>query len=156
DGYRHALAWKGAVLLRQRQRRLFSALSSRPKTRKAAEELRATARQIATLCSSARPVREQLERLTREQERLQAKLALLSAEASAAFKRKPLVPKALAQALPEGVVLVDYLFYRRKGTTYRDGRANWMRHLVAFVSQAGKPTIRVDLGPASRVEDAVR
>jgi tetratricopeptide (TPR) repeat protein/CHAT domain-containing protein len=150
DGYRHALAWKGAVLLRQRQRRLFSALSSGPKTRKAAEELRATVRQIATLCSSARPAREQLERLTREQERLQAELSLLSAEASAAFKEKPLTPQALSKALPEGVVLVDYLFYRRFGITYRDGRPNWQRHLVAFVSRKGKPTARIDLGPADR------
>jgi CHAT domain-containing protein/Tfp pilus assembly protein PilF len=155
DCYRHALAWKGAVLLRQRQRRLFSALDTNPKTRQAASELQAVTRQIAALSASPRPAREQLERLTKEQERLQAKLALLSAEARAAFKAEALTPRALSAALPEGVVLVDYHFYRRYGVASREGSPNPVLHLVAFVSRKGRPTVRVDLGPAQKAEDAV-
>jgi CHAT domain-containing protein len=155
DCYGHVLAWKGAVLLRQRQRRLYTSLSADPKTRQDAIELQATTRQIATLSASPRPAREQLQRLTEEQERLQAKLSELSSEAAAAFKAKALTPQALSAALPEGAVLVDYHFFWHHGVTYRDGSRNWVRHLVAFVSRRGKPTARIDLGPADRIRDAV-
>jgi tetratricopeptide (TPR) repeat protein len=152
--YGHVLAWKGAVLLRQRQRRLFTALSADPKTREAANELRDATRQIAALSATSRPIREQLQRLTRDQERLQAKLSELSTEAEAAFKGPPLTPRTLSAALPKGVALVDYHFYQRAGITYRDGRTNWVRHLVAFVSRKGQPTVRLDLGPAEPAADA--
>src|SRR5262249_25166086 len=137
--YTNVLAWKGAVLFRQRQRRLFSALSAGPKTRQAALELQATTRQIAALSVSAKPAREQLERLTREQEYLQAKLSGLSATARAAFKADAITPQTLAKFLPEGAVLVDYLFYWRYGVAYRDGRPNWQHRLVAFISRRGQP-----------------
>src|SRR5262249_16167521 len=78
QSYVHVLAWKGSVLIRQRQRRHFPALSADPKTREAALELQSTTRQIAALSASSTPAREQLERLTQDQERLQAKLSLLS------------------------------------------------------------------------------
>jgi CHAT domain-containing protein/tetratricopeptide (TPR) repeat protein len=154
--YGHVLTWKGAVLLRQRHRRLFTAFSADPKTRQAAEELQSVTRQIAMLSASNRPVREQLQRLTEEQERLQAKLSKVSAEDGAAFKVAALTPHALSEALPEGAVLVDYLFYWRSGLTYRDGRPNGLWHLVAFVSRKGKPTTRIDLGPATKTVEAVR
>jgi CHAT domain-containing protein len=154
--YSHALAWKGAVLMRQRQRRLFSALSSDPKTRKATEELQAVTRQIAVLSASTRPAREQLKTLTAEQERLQAGLSKLSAEANSAFKAKALTPAAISEALPEGTVLVDYHFYLRDGLTFRDGTPNIVEHLVAFVTRSGKPLVRIDLGPAQRATEAVR
>jgi CHAT domain-containing protein len=93
--------------------------------------------------------------LTKEQERLQAKLFELSAEAKAASKAEALTPKALSEALPEGAVLVDFLGYPRSGVTYRDGRPNLMWHLVAFVSRRGKATARIDLGPADRAAEAV-
>jgi CHAT domain-containing protein/Tfp pilus assembly protein PilF len=151
--YSHVLAWKGAVLLRQRQRRLFTALSADPKTRQAALQLQATTRQITALSVSSRPAREQLQRLTEEQERLQSKLSELSAEAKAALQAKPLTPHAASEALPEDAVLVDYFGYWRWGVKYRDGKPNGQWHLVAFVSRKGRPTVRVDLGPAHRVAD---
>jgi CHAT domain-containing protein len=143
------------VLLRQRQRRLFTSLSANPKTRQAANELQAITRRIAALSGSSRPAREQLQELTLEQERLEAKLSGLSAEARAAFEDLVPSPETLAKSLPEGVVLVDYLFHWRSGIVYRDGRQNWVRHLVAFVSRRGKAVARIDLGPAERIEVAV-
>jgi tetratricopeptide (TPR) repeat protein len=148
--YGHLLTWKGAVLLRQRQRRLFTALSANPRTRQAANELQSVTRQIAALSASSRPIREQLEKLTKEQERLQAQL---SEKAKAAFKEKPLTPQGLSLALPDGAILVDFHFYWRYGINYRDGKSNWVRLLVAFVSRRGKPTVRIDLGPAARVAE---
>jgi CHAT domain-containing protein/Tfp pilus assembly protein PilF len=149
-GYVHVLAWKGAVLLRQRQRRLFSALSADPRTREAAQQLQEAARQIAALSASSKPAREHLERLTKQQERLQARLSALSAEARAAFRADALTLKALSGALPEGAALVDYLAYWRYLGRGKDGKPTWRRHLVAFVSRKGKPTARIDLGPAER------
>jgi CHAT domain-containing protein/Tfp pilus assembly protein PilF len=154
--YSHLLAWKGSVLLRQRQRRLFTAFSTNSKTREVALKLQTTTRQIAVLSASSRPAKEQLQRLTEEQERLQSKLSELSADAKAAFMVEALTPKALSGTLPEGAVLVDYLGYRRVGVTYRDGKTNPMVHLVAFVSRKGKPTARIELGPAARVGEAAR
>src|SRR5262249_54784810 len=136
-------------------RRLFSALAADPKTRQAARQLQAATREIAALSASAKPAREQLEKLTREQERLQAQLSLLSAEAKAAFRAEGLTPKALSQAVPEGAALVDYLFYRRLEAKGKGGRPTWQRRLVAFVSRRGKPAERVDLGPADNIAEAV-
>src|SRR5262249_27902043 len=126
-----------------------------PKTRKAAEELRATTRHVAALSASSNPAREQLQRLTREQERLQAELSEFSDEARAAFEEKPLAPQAVSAALPQGRGLVDCLLYWRYGTTYGDGRRNRGGHRVAFVSRRGRPTVRIGLGPADRALDAV-
>ncbi len=152
EAHAPALAWKGAVLLRQRQRRLFSALSADPATRKAAEDLRQATRQIAALSASELPARERLEGLTREQERLQAGLAARSADARAAFGPPGVTPETLAAALPEGAALVDYHFYVRH--LAKGGRQTIERQLVAFVSRKGRPTARVDLGPATAVEEA--
>jgi CHAT domain-containing protein/tetratricopeptide (TPR) repeat protein len=153
--YAHVLAWKGAVLVRQRQRRLFSALAALPKTREAAQRLQAVTRHIAALSASPRPAREYLERLTKEQEGLQVRLSLLSEDAHVAFKARPLTPQALSASLPGGVVLVDYLGYWRSDVTYRDGGRNRVLHLVAFVNRKGKATARIDLGPADRAADAI-
>jgi CHAT domain-containing protein/tetratricopeptide (TPR) repeat protein len=154
--YGHVLVWKGAVLMRQRQRRLFSALSAGPRTREAAEELQAVTRRIAALSASMRPAREELERLTRRQERLQVRLSGLSADAHSAFQAKPLTPEALAKALPAEAALVDYLFYVRSGFKSKDGRPRSERHLVAFVTRRGKPTARIDLGRSDKAEGLVR
>ncbi len=151
----HALAWKGAILLRQRQRRLFSALSDDPETREAAGRLQEVARQIAALSTSARPSGAELDRLTGEQERLQIRLSGQSASARAAFEADALTPRALADALPEGAVLVDYLAYWRHGPARKDAEARWERHLAAFVSRKGRPPVRIDLGPARNVAEAV-
>jgi tetratricopeptide (TPR) repeat protein len=153
--YGHVLAWKGAVLLRQRQRRLFTSLSTDPKTRQATIELQATTRRLAALSASSRAARKQLEEMTLQQERLQAKLSGLSNEAKAVFGDQTLSPEALAKSLPERTALVDFLFYNRAGIVYRDGKPNGVRHLVAFVSRKGRARVRVDLGPANKVADAL-
>jgi CHAT domain-containing protein/tetratricopeptide (TPR) repeat protein len=153
--YTHVLAWKGSVLMRQRQRRLFSALSVNPKTREAAEELQAVTCRIAALSSSMRPAPEELDELTRRQERLQVRLSGLSADAHA-FRAKPLTPEAVAKALPAEAALVDYLIYVRSGFKSKDGRPRSERHLVAFVTRRGKPTARIDLGRSDKAEGLIR
>jgi CHAT domain-containing protein len=83
-------------------------------------------------------------------------LSNLSATARAAFKADAITPQTLAKSLPAAAVLVDYLFYWRFGVKDKGGKPRWQRHLVAFVSRRGKPTARIDLGPAEKTIEAVR
>src|SRR5205823_3363794 len=89
--YPHVLGWKGAVLLRQWQRRLFAALSTDPATREKAGRLRQVTRRLAALAGSASPSVEKVEGLMREQERLQAGLA---GEAREGLRAAPPSPRA--------------------------------------------------------------
>ncbi|MBY0232866.1 MAG: tetratricopeptide repeat protein [Gemmataceae bacterium] len=137
----HVLAWKGQVLLRQQQRRLFLRLDRDPKAKPAAEALLAATRRLAALRSSPAPTRERLAEAEKEQEQAQARLAGLSADYRKAREEKPVSPEDLAKTLPEGAVLVDYHFYGTK--------------LAAFLHRRGKQCVRVELGKAAPVEEAV-
>jgi tetratricopeptide (TPR) repeat protein len=148
--YRHVLAWKGAAVLRPGRD------IADPKVQKLILELQAVTSRLAALSASTTPRQETLRKLTEEQERLQAELHRRSARVPSGLQSIPPTPKELSGALPDGVVLVDYLFYDRSGIAFRDGKPNPVRHLVAFVSRKGKPTIRVDLGPAGQVDDALK
>jgi CHAT domain-containing protein len=142
----HVLAWKGSVLLRQQHRRLFLRLAKDALARREAERLQAVTARLAALRSSPAATRARLEALEREQEEAQAELSRLSAAYREAREAERPLPEALAKALPEGAVLVDYLFH---------GRASG-RSLTAFVHRRGKGPVRVELGGAGRVEEAVR
>jgi CHAT domain-containing protein len=100
-------------------------------------------------------VGEHLEKLTQEQERLQAQLSKLSTEARATFKAGPPTPQELSKALPEGAVLVDYIFHRRCTVKEKGGKHIWGTQLVAFVSRRGKPTVRIGLGSYEKAAKAV-
>ncbi len=153
DAHSHLLAWKGAVLLRQRHRRLFARLAADPAAREAAERLRQATGEIVALSSSPTPRRERLQSLTAEQERLQAELSRLSADSRAARDAERLTPRALADILPAGAALIDFHFFWQN--TRQAGRLSGERRLVAFVLRKGEPPARVDLGPAGPIEDAI-
>ncbi len=138
----HALAWKGTLLLRQQRRRLFLRLADDPAARKAAEALQDVTRRLAALRLSPSATREALETLHRGQEEAQAELSRLSAEFRAAREKGVVTAARVAEALPEGVALVDYLFH--------GGR------LTAFVHRRGRPAARVGLGLAAPARAAVR
>ncbi|MBY0231322.1 MAG: CHAT domain-containing protein, partial [Gemmataceae bacterium] len=137
----HVLAWKGSVLVRQQQRRLFLRLSGDPAARREAERLRAATRDLAALRASPAAPRARLAALEKEQEEAQARLSALSGDFRAARGEERLSPEKLADALPGGAVLVDYLFYHKK--------------LAAFVHRRGTKAARIDLGKAAPVEEAV-
>ena len=69
----HVLAWKGQVLTRQQQRRLFLRLASDPASRDAARRLEEATRALAALRASPTAAKAVLERLEREQDEAQAK-----------------------------------------------------------------------------------
>ncbi len=149
----HALAWKGTVLLRQQERRLFLRLTADAQTQAAAERLRSATRRLAALRLS--PAATGLDELGREQEEAQAELSRLSADFRAARVKERLTPETLAKALPEGAVLVDFLFHWAGGIKDRpDAVARGERRLSAYVHRRGAAPARLDLGAASAIESA--
>jgi CHAT domain-containing protein len=151
--YGHLLAWKGAALLRQQERRRLARLAADPVTRDAVTALQKTAARLAALARAGPPAGE-MDRLAAEQERLEVELARASPRA--AGTEWPLRPEAMTGSLPEGAVLIDYLLILRQGLTGKDGRPVWPfpRHALAFVARRGRPAARVELGPAAEIEQA--
>jgi CHAT domain-containing protein len=137
----HDLAWKGAVLVRQQQRRLFVRLSGDDAAREAVARLQGVVARLAALRQTPDTPKEEIENLEAEQEAVQSRLSGLS-EAFAA-SRKSAAPDAAAitKLLPEGAVLVDYLFHGGE--------------LTAFVHRRGAEPARVDLGDAKPIDEAV-
>ncbi len=138
----HVLAWKGAVLLRQQQRRLSLRLADDPATRRVAERLQAVTRELASLRHAPSAARGRLEALEKEQDDVQARLHGLSAAFREARELERPTPEKLAKALPAGSALIDYIF--------ANGR------LLAFVHRRGEKPARFDLGKAGTAEGAVR
>ncbi|MBY0233142.1 MAG: CHAT domain-containing protein, partial [Gemmataceae bacterium] len=132
--FRHVVAAKGAVLLRQQETRLFARLARDEETRAAAARLQSAARRWAASPTPATAA---------DLEAAQADLARRSAGFRA--ERRPPSPEEIAAKLPDGAALVDYLFYT-VGTEDR---------LVAFVCRKGAPPARIDLGQAAPVRAAV-
>ena len=141
-----ALAWKGQILARQQQRRLFLRLSADPACRLEVERVRSLVRQLAALRASPSATRQRLEALEQELDEAQAALSARSAAFRAeAGKARP-APEDIAAALPDGAVLVDYLFHGSEGK----------RGLAAFVHQRGHVPERFHLGLAAPTEAAAR
>jgi CHAT domain-containing protein len=160
--YRHVLAGKGAVFVRQHRRRLFIALSgdSRPEVRKLASGLDATSRELAFLAlgcdgPATGDRLEKIERLTKQKEAQEVALAKLTAEFRDARGQEELTPDGLRESLPAGVVLVDFLFYSRRDRGQKDRTKRWQRRLAAFVVRRDAKVARLDLGPADAIEQAV-
>ncbi|MHC4974152.1 MAG: tetratricopeptide repeat protein [Planctomycetota bacterium] len=99
----------------------------------------------------------QIRELSAKQEELEAELGEKSEDFRAERSSRQLRPSALAAALPEDAALVDFLAYgqllRReagaKGATPGEAR------YVAFVVRPGPKVVRVDLGPAEKIDALV-
>jgi CHAT domain-containing protein/tetratricopeptide (TPR) repeat protein len=137
----HVLAWKGAVLLRERQRRLFVRLVGDPEARRAAQRLQDVTGRLAALRLSTTATRKQVEELEAEQDAAEAELSRQSDAFRASKKETSVTPEQLAKALPKGAVLVDYLFHGPPGRQL----------LTAFIHRPGKAPVRVFLGKAAPV-----
>ena len=114
DLYRHVLAWKGAVFLRQ----LSSlALRHRPDLKPRLEELLSVDVRLSTLALRG-PGRErrdawekEVARLSRQKESIERNLASLSAEFGQQQSLLDPKPEELQRVLPNGTALVDVLEY---------------------------------------------
>src|SRR5262249_30891047 len=91
---------------------------------------------------------------TREKEELEGKLSRLS-DYRAGQKEAGLSPTELSRLLPEGVVLVDYLVFKRTRPGKEPPRQRERQEMSAFVVRRDRAVVRVDLGAVAPVEEAV-
>ncbi len=147
DAYRHVLAWKGAAFEMARRRRLFAGLRGGEAVDLAGRL--AVAARLLAVAAAAPPApggaaerADRVRRLADEKEALERRLARLTEG-----WQEPPAPAGVSP--PPGVALVDYLAYTAHG-----GGVRGERRLVAFVSRAGRPATRIDLGPAGQAEEA--
>jgi tetratricopeptide (TPR) repeat protein len=153
--YRHVLRWKGAIFLRQQQRRLFARLSDSAEARAAQQRLRAASKRLTELARASDTRPADLERAGKEQEKAQAELSYLAEAAWEKHRPPAITEEKLAGLLPKDVALVDYCFYHRHGLRDKDGKPRTERRLTAIVSRNGKPCARVELGAAAPIEKAI-
>ena len=152
------LAWKGIVFRRQR---LARAGEQTPELAALFRQLQHVAGQLAQQAwatpnpEQAAHWRENVERLSTEKERLEADLSSRSAAYRQA--RKQVTPEELQQALPKDAVLVDILQYDHftpadKKAETKDSR---QQRLLAFVVRHDGPLVRINLGPAKPLIEAI-
>jgi tetratricopeptide (TPR) repeat protein len=180
--YRHVLAWKGSVLLRQRRQRLlrhhqemqtasvFAAVNDkdgRPvflmRPRGAAyDALERVANRLSNLTfapsdSKQQPEdrRQSIQDLTEEKERLEGELAGLGNSLRKVHDTAQLTPEQLQAALPPETVLVDFLEYNHSSPAEPKGRWAFEQRLAAFVVRRDRPVERVELGPIEPIAAAV-
>ena len=163
--YRQVLAWKGAVLERQRRlrdlRRLLRA-DPRPEVARAAAEWQSVVVRLATL-ALAQPGpnqqdawRSQLAAMTGRKEQLEEELTRQSAAFRAARAEARRTPEQLQAALPRDAALIDVLEYTHiSPPPERKGQMKFERRLVAFVIRPERPIVRVELGPLAPIRAAV-
>ena len=153
----HVVAWKGAVLERQRHARLAR---SRPELAGRLRELQDTSRRLAALALSPPAAdqlvgwRRQLETLTRAKEAAEAELARLDAALLPA-QVAAMGSDAVRDALPLGAVAIDFLEYGSAPLPAGKRTPATTRRLAAFVLAPGRPVRAFDLGPATAVGEAV-
>jgi CHAT domain-containing protein/tetratricopeptide (TPR) repeat protein len=151
-----ALWWKGAVFSQQAEGRaalrVLSEARSMPAARKLLEGLRRVSEQYALLAAQEGPgVPERLEALAFEKSQLEAGLAAMSSSIRE-VRRKP-ASNQVAELLPDGAVLIDYVVYHGRPTGEPAGTLS--PQLSAWVLRRGAPPLRVDLGPLAPVIEAL-
>jgi CHAT domain-containing protein/tetratricopeptide (TPR) repeat protein len=156
--YRPVLAWKGSVGRRQRYQHLAR---KQPELAGEFAELDRVASRLAALAlagSAPKDVathRRRVQELTEQKERLEADLARKSAAFRTQQQLKDPEPARLQAALPADAVLLDFLEYvHRTPAPGKKDRWQRQRRLVAFVVRRDA-LVRVDLGPARPVREAV-
>ena len=157
ESYQSVLAWKGAVLSRQKRQR---AMRTEPQVAGLAEELGSVSGRLATLAFSAPEPKKraawlrQLGELTEQKEKLESALA----QKSRVFRKatKPVTPANLRKLLPSGAALVDFLEYRHCTPAKEgEGKISCERRLTAFVVRPDRPLVRLDLGPVAPITQAI-
>jgi CHAT domain-containing protein len=156
--YEQTLIWKGAVSLRQRNQRLAR---RHPELAKDFAELDRAASRLAALALSAPDPkrldahRRQMQELTEDKERQEARLARRSADFRREKERRRLTLAQLQAALPADAALLDFLEYAHS-TPPAENKGPWIRErrLVAFVVRKDS-LMRVDLGPAEPIQGVI-
>jgi CHAT domain-containing protein/Tfp pilus assembly protein PilF len=157
DGYAQALSWKGSVFARQYSVRIAG---RDPRLKPTFDQLSAVTGELANLVFAAQRGGGQAEttgrirELAEQKEAFEAQLSRLSAD----FRSTRLSPQEqldeLKRALPSETVLVDLLEYSHS-TPAADGVYDYQRRLAAFLVRRDEPVVRIDLGSAASLKEAV-
>ena len=158
SAYQQMLAWKGIVFRRQR---LACAGVQTPELAALFRQLQQVAGQLAQQAwatpdpKHSAHWRENIERLSTEKDRLEAELSAHSAAYRQAQKQITL--EELQQALPNDAVLVDFLQNDHVALTATRAGTEKTRQqrLIAFVVRHEGPVLRINLGPARPLNDAI-
>jgi CHAT domain-containing protein/Tfp pilus assembly protein PilF len=150
--YAVALAWKGAVFVRQRLRRERARLEGSARAARLRAELDDVTRVLARFSLGGPTTAKALANLEKRREELERQLAEQAPDVCARLTSQKLTPAALCKALPANAALVDFLEYNH--TSFEKGRRAVTRQLAAFVVRRGG-VVRLDLGPADAVRKAV-
>jgi CHAT domain-containing protein len=178
--YRHVLAWKGSVLLRQRRLRLMRQSPEFTTTRVVGvgkgkdgkeilligteaskfEELEAVTSRLATLAFAvADPARKeehrrQIEMLTEYKEELEAELARVGEKFGQELELTRLTAAGVREILPADAALVDFLEYTHS-TPLAKGEWKREQRLAAFIVRHDSEVEQIDLGSAESIAAAV-
>jgi CHAT domain-containing protein/tetratricopeptide (TPR) repeat protein len=160
ERYSFVLSWKGRVAQRGSLDRL---LLDHPQLKEPVLRLRDLRARLARLALlTPRPEQhatwlKQLQRLTEERDRLEARLARRSSDLPQKMKPQRLSPEQLSRELPQGAAFVDLLEYSHysppKGGK---GKPQGQWRLLAFVLRRGKEPATVSLGALEPISAAVR
>ena len=156
---------KGIVLEALSRERQALASSSDPQVAQSAQQMQEVSSRLATLTlagsgdKSPEAYRKSLAELEAEKERLENKLARLSGAYAAERQSRKADCQGVAQALPPGSALVEFVCPRMFNFKARGTEKKWGEYrYLAFVLPAGKAPkpLLVDLGSAEAIDNAVR
>ncbi len=159
QAYAHVLAWKGAVLARQRWSHLARTLGN-GELAHTFQELESVSTHLAALAlGSPDPKdlphwRQQVADYTRRKEELESAVSRQSAE----FRREKAGQRRsgaeLQAMLPQDVALVNFLVFSHQPGERR-GKPKETNRLAAFVLRRTGPIVLLDLGPVAGLEAKV-
>src|SRR5207248_7102429 len=156
------LGWKGVVTARQQVAAATRDLTDRDTRAKLDELRRVSTAILVTGLGRLQPAGPRPPEAASDPRVLAARRDGLERELAGrnpAFRaaRKRPTPAEVRAALPPGVSLVDFLEYEHYTPPARPGGRDRVEvRLVAFVLRPDNDVVRVDLGPAARIGDAVR
>jgi CHAT domain-containing protein/Tfp pilus assembly protein PilF len=158
--YEHVLAWKGAVLARQRWTRL-ARQSGSPELSKLFAELDSRSGELGRLAlaspepAQAKAWRQRITELTEDKERLERQLS----EKTKAFRdlraERLRTPAEVLATLPPDAALIDFLEYWKYTPPQGERKRGARPHLVVFLLRPGRPVQQFDLGEREPIENAV-
>jgi tetratricopeptide (TPR) repeat protein len=158
--YRHVLAWKGVVEVRQDEDHLAR---DQPELKETLNQLEQARARLARLAFTAPPAGqrqawlEQLDALHDRKENLETELARKSGAFRQVQESQRLGAAEVAAVLPTGATLIDVFYYFHhspsqggKGPLRREAR------LVAFVLRRGQAPVLVPLTASEPIDQTVR
>ena len=162
--YCQVLAWKGAILERQRRLRDLRRLLRRPPARGRPRRRRLAVRRRPARHPGPGPARPQpagrlaprSRHADRRKDQLEEELTRQSAAFRAARAEAQRTPEQLQAALPRDAALIDVLEYTHSSPPpEHKGKMKFESRLIAYVVRPDRPIARVELGPLAPIRAAI-